>query len=221
MRRSTARPVDEHRRVDARSCVCGKTFTNDRSLTLHVTRIRPINHGSGHAYDKRRCRCDVCSAANRERKRVWAQNLVPADATLRERDERIWNSRVAAEYGCTVTFESESGQTLTLSRRGHPIAAFKALCADALAQDATYRLVGYSTPQTIRTDLDGARIEHFGAGGERRGQPTPEAIIASHSDLLPVVHPRLRGAQLDHQERDEEAHYRGWDARLLASEATS
>lgn len=62
-----------------------------------------------------------------------------------------------AQFGCTVTFENEAGKRLTYHRTGPPADVLRQLCEAALAKDDTYRVISYSTPQTIYTDLQGER----------------------------------------------------------------
>jgi hypothetical protein len=106
--------------------------------------------------------------------------------------ERSWKGETAAAYGCTVTFEAEDGMTLTMSRVGAPRATLRALCAEAVAIDLTYRVVSYSTPETIRHDLRG-RFDDAHQAKAQTGQPAPEGKILSSAGLLPMLHPRLRG----------------------------
>jgi hypothetical protein len=35
--------------------------------------MKPMNHGTVHAYRHHRCRCDQCTHANREYKRQWRE----------------------------------------------------------------------------------------------------------------------------------------------------
>lgn len=106
--------------------------------------------------------------------------------------ERAWKSSTAAEYGCTVTFENEAGQTLVLHRVGPPSRALAALCDEALALDPTFRLVSYSTPDTILSDVRGRyTADQRSAAG--RSQFTPEGGVLSRIGRLPLLHPRLRG----------------------------
>lgn len=200
----------EHRPVTDVSCVCGRSFASANGLRSHVVRpAGPIRHGTAHAYKVGRCRCDVCRAARRDAERQTMANR-HVDATLLERDERIWNSRVSSEYGCTVTFENEAGETLTLSRRGAPDGVFRDLCAVALAADPTFLVVAVSSPQTILSDLNGIRAK-VGTRGEKT---MPETAVAARCGLLPLVHPRLRGGQVDRAARREQRRYRGWRDQL-------
>jgi hypothetical protein len=107
--------------------------------------------------------------------------------------ERAWNSRVAAEYGCTVTFENDGGQTLVLTRKGPPQDALRALCADALAADPTFRVICYSNPATIRQDLIG-RFDPTTSARHRDSLVRAEARALGGAGMLHMLHPRLRGS---------------------------
>jgi hypothetical protein len=106
--------------------------------------------------------------------------------------ERAWNGRTAAAYGCTITFEADDGMTLTLARVGQPNAVARALCAEAEALDPTYRVVSYSSPRTILTDLEGRFSDGARALRHVAGQ-SPEGQALSGAGLLRMLHPRLRG----------------------------
>jgi hypothetical protein len=105
--------------------------------------------------------------------------------------ERAWNGRTAAAYGCTITFESDDGMTLTLARVGAPNAATRALCAEAEAIDPTFRVVAYSSPRTILTDLEGRYTDGSRALRHVAGL-SPEGQALSGAGLLRMLHPRLR-----------------------------
>lgn len=121
--------------------------------------------------------------------------------------ERAWNGRAAAEYGCTVTFENDGGQVLVLARKGPPRDVLRALCDAALAVDPSFRVVCYSTPETIRQDLMG-RYNHEVSARTNRSLATPENRALGQAGLLHLLHPRMRGS-------DPHAHrkYRALDAR--------
>jgi hypothetical protein len=107
--------------------------------------------------------------------------------------ERAWNGRTAAEYGCTVTFENDGGQTLVMQRKGPPIDALRALCDDALAADPTFRVVCYSNPATIQQDLVG-RIDPTLSVRSSHSLVKPEGRALGAAGMLHMLHPRLRGA---------------------------
>lgn len=168
-------------------------------------------HGTINGADHFGCRCEPCREARRkaERERRLRRGLVvrlyrrgPVGPE-RERDTRGWNGRLAREYGCTVTFENEDGATLTLHRRGAPEAVLAALCDEAKAIDETLRVVSYSSPATILTDVTGppTRLGRY-----------REATILGMVGRLEMLHPRLRG-----RSRKSEPKYRELDALGHAS----
>lgn len=102
---------------------------------------------------------------------------------------------VRAEYGCILTFENAQGQTLTLHRVGPPTKMVPEMCDQALALDETFRVVSYSTPSTVYTDLQGHRL-----GGQREAYAndsnpranTPEVQILGRIKRMEMIHPRMR-----------------------------
>lgn len=149
-------------------------------------------HGKRSTYSEWRCRCELCCEAENAYHAAWKLRtgrtitLRPRQPVgpERERDERRWNGRIAPEYGCTVTFENEDGATLTLHRKGAPEAALAALCDEAKAIDATLRVVSYSSPPTILSDVTGPPTRN----GRRR-----EASVLGQIGRLEMLHRRLRG----------------------------
>jgi hypothetical protein len=107
--------------------------------------------------------------------------------------ERAWNGRTSAHYGCTVTFENDGGQTLVLTRTGPPGDALRALCADALAADPSFRVVCYSNPETIRQDLIG-RVDPTMSARHSKSLVHPEGRALGAAKMLHMLHPRLRGS---------------------------
>jgi hypothetical protein len=91
-----------------------------------------------------------------------------------------------AEYGCIVTFERDDGLRLTIHRQGPPMKGLRQACAIALAQDESYRIISYSTPQTIMTDLNGRKPT---AGASTFD--SVEALVASQAGMRAMLHPRL------------------------------
>lgn len=94
------------------------------------------------------------------------------------------NGDARAEYGCVVSFENADGATFSVHRQGPPLRGLKEACAIALARDEGYRVVCFSTPQTIFTDLQ----ERDYAGPQR----LPEHIALGRIGLAALLHPRLR-----------------------------
>lgn len=97
-------------------------------------------------------------------------------------------AREAARFGAISTFENADGERLVIHRLGSMRAAAKAACEVALRLDETFRIVCVSTPQTIYTDMQGARGS--------RGRPSisappaiPERLLGR--DLRAMIHPRV------------------------------
>lgn len=72
-----------------------------------------------------------------------------------------------------------------------PREAVVALCEAALRKDPTYRVIAYSTPETIFADISGARGDVVGAWGKDQRRPLPEATVLGHVGLQHLLHPRL------------------------------
>lgn len=149
-------------------------------------------HGTENGYSNGKCRCIPCRVARRaaERRRHEAKGWTirqPAPFVAgpeRERDERAWNGRLSAEYGCTLTLENDGGETLTLHRAGRPETVLGMLCDEALQIDGTLRVISYSSPATILADVTGPPT---GTGRHR------EATVLGMVGRLQMLHPRLRG----------------------------
>lgn len=102
----------------------------------------------------------------------------------------LMNGRERALFGCTVTFENADGNTLSGHRTGSPLAGLAELCDAALELDPSYRVVSYSTPQTIYADLKGREI---GGGVEYKSSRVTGVEITVHSKIgrREMLHPRL------------------------------
>lgn len=85
-------------------------------------------------------------------------------------------------YGCLTTWEREDGYALTIHRTGPLKAALRTAAAIALGEDESYRLVAYSTPATIYSDLTGARADAL--------QP-PRGFKATYSKPMPKQLPEV------------------------------
>ena len=84
------------------------------------------------------------------------------------------NGRERAEYGCITTWKNDAGKTLTLHRAGSPPKALGAARDAVRSLDPTFRLLSYSTPETVYRDLTRDRTN--------TDARTPEAILGF--DLL-------------------------------------
>ena len=95
----------------------------------------------------------------------------------------VISGRERAAYGCLCSFENAEGLTFTIHRTGPTIPAARDACEAALTLDQTFRLVAYSTPQTIYTDLTGGRADY---------EVTHESIRATYAKANPVSLPELQ-----------------------------
>lgn len=100
-----------------------------------------------------------------------------------------------AKEGCLTTWENSEGKTLTLHRVG--VNALREACAIAMSRDETYRLVAYSSPQSIYSDLIGIRTRTHTKSGQRLAHQSPEVHMMSRIGLLDLVHQRLRARRVD------------------------
>lgn len=96
-----------------------------------------------------------------------------------------------ALYGAIVSFENADEKTLTIHRQGPPEKVVLAACEIALRLDPSFRVVSYSTPQTIFADLDGARMHRVHLNFDTPSN-RPEELILSRLGLSSMLHPRLR-----------------------------
>lgn len=95
------------------------------------------------------------------------------------------------QYGCVMTFENADGKRLVIHRLGNANAATHACCETALRLDPTFRVICYSSPQTVYADILG-RIEHKSAAGTQTIQrPEPQAL--SRAGLAHLIHPSIDG----------------------------
>ena len=96
-------------------------------------------------------------------------------------------------YGCVVAFENDEGQTLVLHRgtKGRALKGLEEACETALALDPTFRVVAYSTPQTILADLHG-RADRYSGHERPSNRHSPESIALGQCGRPELLHPRLR-----------------------------
>lgn len=109
------------------------------------------------------------------------------------RKTSILNARNRAEAGCIVSFESAAGQRLTLHvSNTRPTDGLSLALEEALAIDPSMRVVCYSTPETIATDLAGGR-RAFATDFVKEGRPQiPELAMLTLVGRPDMLHPRLR-----------------------------
>ncbi len=99
-----------------------------------------------------------------------------------------------AVYGVIVSFENADRKTLVLHRVGVTTKALRHACDDALRLDPTFRVVSVSTPTSIYTDMQGARMQgkqksaHVGTNDHTN---TPESQMLGRAGLAEMLHPRL------------------------------
>ena len=111
-----------------------------------------------------------------------------------------------ARDGIITTWENEHGELLSVHRRGPLLATLREIAADVLAADDTFRLVSYSTPETILWELrHGMRFTNTGDG--RRALRLPEYYVMSRAGLMHLLHPRLRSR--DNSEAEHRRIYGG------------
>lgn len=165
-------------------------------------------HGTANGYKRHGCRCDACRAANtagvRRRREARRPSVPPAPRAKKARKRGFYarpdhpgndSGAKRAEFDCICTFENDRGQGLVLHRTGAPTKIVPAILDEVVALDPSFRLVCYSTPATIYTDLQGHRYaDQRPAYGDDRvtRTHTPESQILGRVKRLDMLHPRLR-----------------------------
>lgn len=91
------------------------------------------------------------------------------------------NARDRAKHGCVTTWQNADGRTLSLYREGSPRKGIASAINTALALDPSFRLVSYSTPETVYRDLVADRRTAHGR--------SPESIALSQVRRLDLLHP--------------------------------
>lgn len=88
-------------------------------------------------------------------------------------------------YGCTVTFATlDKSRWLTLvATNEQPTKGLRALVREALRIDPSFRVVSYSTPQTILVDISGNR------GGANGRGVSVERTALSRIGMSKYLHP--------------------------------
>lgn len=102
---------------------------------------------------------------------------------MSKRGTHILSGPDTARYGCIVSFEASDGKRLTLHQTGPTLKALRWCCMTALAQDETFKVVAYSTPATIFSDLAGRA-----SAGK---QSAPELAMTRRVGFHDICHPRL------------------------------
>lgn len=106
------------------------------------------------------------------------------------RDKGKITGSSAAAFGCIASFENADGLVMSRHLVGPPLNALRLLCDHATSLDPTYRLVGYSTPNGILTDLLGRGVKHDKSGRQAKW-PSSEAAALSRAGRAHMLHPRL------------------------------
>jgi len=117
----------------------------------------------------------------------------------RVRDYRAENSK-RNEYGCIVSVrEQSSGDVRSLHAPGLRMEALQTICELLDRTEGDWKVVGYSTPETIVFDLKGKRH-----GGGHKDSPAhiafPEARVLAGIGRLDLLDPSLQ--------RSDHRHYR-------------
>ena len=103
-------------------------------------------------------------------------------------DTLMAGGRERAEYGCIVTFRSndEPGHVWTIHKLGPPLKALRAACDEALNIDESFRVVSFSTPETVYGDMQGR--------SPQRGHTTVQSMeskILGRAKLYGMLHQSL------------------------------
>jgi hypothetical protein len=119
------------------------------------------------------------------------------DVNCRERDPLHrpfpMSGQEAATYGAIVTFENAVGERLAVHRSGSKRIAVEQACAVATGYDSSFRIISISTPETIYTDLQGARLARPNQNGS--AVPFPETRMArTFPGGMGMLHDCLRGS---------------------------
>lgn len=106
-------------------------------------------------------------------------------------------------FGCILTFENAAGRREVVHAEGARIEGLRRACAHMLALDPTFKLLSYSTPETIYTDLQGRRVNQAKStdiGGETGdiGVMFPEPALLDRAGYRQMLHRSLWGS---YQER--------------------
>lgn len=100
----------------------------------------------------------------------------------------------AAEYGAIVTYENAAGKVLTFHEPGNIGQVLEHGWTEAQAWDPTFRIVSICTPQTIYTDLQGARMPRKDHGSQTPIFPEHQLVNNGGAKGRPMLHTRLLGS---------------------------
>jgi hypothetical protein len=119
---------------------------------------------------------------------------------LNGRARQLVNGAERARYGSLTTWENAAGETITIHQTGPLRAGLRETARRVLALDPTFRLVAYSTPDTILTDLTGGRADFVrpapantvrASYGMANPASLPERNVLGQAGLAHLIHPRL------------------------------
>lgn len=101
------------------------------------------------------------------------------------------NGMQRATDGFVTTWENTDGKRLTVHRDGPPMEGLAVVCDQMIARDPSYRMISYSTPETIYGDMTGSRADVLSASGHSQRIGLPEVKILGRVGRIDLVHPRL------------------------------
>lgn len=102
------------------------------------------------------------------------------------------NGEDRVRYGFITTWENEDGARHTFHRTGPIFSTLLALCDYVTALDPSLRLISYSTPNTIFSDLSGtARADRVSRNGKRQVHALPEMTLLARIGREELLHPSL------------------------------
>jgi hypothetical protein len=119
---------------------------------------------------------------------------------LNGRARQLMSGSARAKHGSLTTWENAAGETLTIHQTGPLRAGLRETARRALALDPSFRLVSYSTPDTILTDLTGGRADFIrpapadpvrASYGMANPVTLPEQNVLGQAGLGHLLHPRL------------------------------
>jgi hypothetical protein len=93
--------------------------------------------------------------------------------------------------GCTVSFINDDGEQLTLTHQGPPRESLEVLCDLALSVDESFKVLAYSTPDSILMDLNGSR--RHGYEERRSTSQHPELAALAGIGRKEMCHYSLMG----------------------------
>jgi hypothetical protein len=103
------------------------------------------------------------------------------------------NARERALWGCVTTWQNADARTLCMYRSGPPRRGLLSAIEAVMSLDLTFRLVSYSTPETVYRDLvAGRRQDHA---------RSPESLALAQVGRLDLLHPSALTTFVDKWDR--------------------